>query len=62
MDHLSLAILAILFTIWVIYTVSRLKKSKQLFTKENFSKTISTWGFLTLMIMAVVLLGVLFIR
>ena len=62
MEHFSLVILAILFTIWVIYTVSRLKKSKGLFTKENFSKTISTWGFLTLMIMAVVLIGVLFIR
>ncbi len=58
----GLIILAILFAVWTIYIVSRLKNKKQLFTKENFSKTMTTWGFLALMVIAVVLIGVLVIR
>jgi hypothetical protein len=54
--------IAILFAIWATYSIIRLRKSKQLFTKENFSKTMSTWGFLALMLIAVVLVGVLILR
>ena len=62
MGEWSWIILGILFAIWSFFIIRRLKGQKQLFTRENFSKTLSTWGFLTLMIMAVVLLGVLLLR
>ena len=62
MGEWSWIILGLLFAVWSIFIIRRLKGQKQLFTRENLSKTLTTWGFLTLMIMAVVLLGVLFLR
>jgi hypothetical protein len=51
-------ILTGLFSVWAVYRIRTLRKNKELFTKENFSKTMSTWGFLTLMLIAVVALCV----
>ena len=41
---------------WWAYTIIR--RNPQLFTKENFSKTLTTVGLLTLMIIAVVFVAV----
>ena len=49
-----LGVLGALFSVWAFFRIRALSKHKELFSRDKLSKTLSTWGFLTLMLIAVI--------
>jgi hypothetical protein len=58
-----LVLAALLFAGLGWYQFKKMRKTGQpIFTKENFSKTMTTWGFLTLMLIAVIAFCVILLK
>ena len=48
-------LIGVIFVVWGVYRINKVRKSGvPIFTKENFSKTMTTWGYLALMLIAVI--------
>jgi hypothetical protein len=56
-------LIGFIFVAWGVYRINKMRQSGlPIFTKENFSKTMTTWGYLALMLIAVIGLCVMLLK
>ena len=62
-ENVLLLVVAIAVVVWGIFRINRIRQSGvPVFTKENFSKTMTTWGYLALMLIGVIAFCVFMLR
>lgn len=62
-ENVLLLVVAIAVVVWGVFRINRIRQSGvPVFTKENFSKTMTTWGYLALMLIGVIAFCVFMLR
>mgnify|MGYP000257813904 FL=1 len=62
-EDILLLMIAFIFVVWGVYSINKIRQSGvSVFNKENFSKTMTTWGYLALMLIGVIAFCVFILR